>query len=103
VDALARHRGVARNIVQSKTEQDPARALRLLAQMQASDQLIPDLDDAPFQPLEDDERRVEQGDAGKRYYPYDEKQLVALPTRADLRPSRSALEWHNDKVFRRAG
>ena len=169
---------------------DSARATRLLAEMQASDQLVPDLDAAPFQPLADDGRRVElrsvalregQGafrarlldaygrscaitgehtqpvlDAahiqpylgprsnhvqngllltnefhtlfdlgyvtvtpdylvhvspalnrdwqnGKRYYPYDEKRLVAVPADERLRPSASVLAWHNEQVFRRAG
>lgn len=182
--------GWARNIVQGKTETDPARVTRLLSEMQASDQLIPDLDEAPFEPLDDDERTVAeravavregQGafrarlldaygracaitgehtepvlDAahiqrylgprsnhvqngliltkefhalfdlgyvtvtpdyvvrvspalnadwsnGKRYYPYDGRQLVALPSQRDLRPSQAALEWHNERVFRRAG
>ena len=50
--------GWARNIVRGKTERDAARAVRLLSEMQASDQLIPDLDERPFAPLLVDERRV---------------------------------------------
>jgi putative restriction endonuclease len=182
--------GWARNIVQGKTEIDSARSARLLSEMQASDQLIPDLDESPFEPLVDDERRVQPQDVavregqgafrarlldaygracaitgehtepvldaahiqrylgprsnhvqngllltkefhtlfdlgyvtvtpdhivrvspslgsdwhnGKRYYPYDGKRLVAMPQAAALRPSASALEWHNEVVFRRAG
>lgn len=51
--------GWARNIVQGKTEMDSARGTRLLGEMQASDQLVPDLDATPFLPLVEDERRVE--------------------------------------------
>ena len=40
---------------------------------------------------------------GKRYFPYDGKRLVAVPATSALRPSRAALEWHNEEVFRRAG
>jgi putative restriction endonuclease len=180
----------APNIVRGKTEMDSGRATRLVSEMKASDQLIPDLDESPFEPLVDDERLVEprevalregQGafrarlldaygrscaitgehtepvlDAahiqrylgprsnhlqngllltkefhtlfdlgyvtvtpdyvirvspslgsdwhnGKRYYPYDGKRLVALPEKASLRPSPSALAWHSERVFRRAG
>jgi putative restriction endonuclease len=182
--------GWARNIVQGKTETDSAQAVRLLSEMQASDQLIPrDLDETPFEPLMGDERLIEPRDIavregqgafrarlldaygrscavtgehtepvldaahiqpylgpqsnhiqngllltkefhtlfdlgyvtvtpdhivrvsphlstdwhnGKRYYPYDGKRLIALPASPGLRPSASALEWHNEKVFRRA-
>ena len=52
--------GWARNIVQGKTEMDSARATRLLGEMQASDQLVPDLDAGPFELVVDDERRLEQ-------------------------------------------
>jgi putative restriction endonuclease len=182
--------GWAKNIVQGKTEMDAARATHLLSQIQASDQLIPDLDESPFEPLADDERFFEARDVavregqgafrarlldaygrscaitgehtepvldaahiqrylgarsnhvqngllltkefhtlfdlgyvtvtpdhvvrvspslstdwhnGKRYYPYDGKRLVNLPHKTNLRPSASALEWHNEKIFRRAG
>lgn len=40
---------------------------------------------------------------GKRYYPYDGKRLVAVPEASSLRPSPAALDWHNERVFRRAG
>jgi putative restriction endonuclease len=40
---------------------------------------------------------------GKRYYPYDGRQLTVVPKRAADRPSRRALEWHADRVFRRVG
>ena len=39
---------------------------------------------------------------GKRYYEYDGKQLAKLPDQEALRPSRAALEWHFQQVFRRA-
>jgi hypothetical protein len=58
--------GWARNIVQGKTEMDAARAVRLLSEMQASDQLIPDLDESPFEPLANDERVVEARDIAVR-------------------------------------
>jgi putative restriction endonuclease len=182
--------GWARNIVQGKTERDEARAVRLLAQMQASDQLIPDLLEPGFDPVEIDERSVATRDVtlregqgafrarvldaygracaitgehtepvldaahiqpylgprsnhvqngllltkefhtlfdlgyvtvspdyvvhvspalmtdwqnGKRYYPYDDKPLITVPESGAERPSASALEWHNERVFRRAG
>lgn len=182
--------GWARNIVQGKTEVDAVRGLRLLSQIQASDQLIPDLDEAPFQPIVVDDRLIQPRDVavregqgafrarlldaygrrcaitgehtepvldaahiqrylgpksnhvqngllltkefhtlfdlgyvtvtpehvvrvspslnidwnnGKRYYPYDGKALVAMPGSERLRPSATALEWHNENVFRRAG
>lgn len=40
---------------------------------------------------------------GRRYYPYDGQRLVRLPNEPELRPSRDALAWHYEKVFRRAG
>lgn len=182
--------GWARNIVRGKTERDEARAVRLLAEIQASDQLIPDLDERPFAPLLVDERRivsreiadregqgafrarlldaygrscaitgehtqpvldaahiqpylgpksnhVQNGllltkefhtlfdlgyvtvtpeyrvqvspalkadwDNGKRYYLFDGERLKQVPERDELRPSATALEWHNEKVFRRTG
>ena len=36
---------------------------------------------------------------GKRYYPYDDKQLVVLPDDAKRKPSRDALAWHEENVF----
>jgi putative restriction endonuclease len=182
--------GWARNIVQGKTETDPARAMQLLGEIQASDQVIPDLDESPFEPIDVDDRAVEARDVvvregqgvfrarlldaygracaitgehtepvldaahiqrylgprsnhiqngllltkefhtlfdlgyvtvtpdhvvrvspllssdwnnGKRYYPYDGKRLVAMPSNDSLRPSKTALEWHNNHIFRRAG
>src|SRR5258708_5637135 len=58
--------GWARNIVQGKTETDARRVAILLQEMQASDQLIPDLDESPFAPLVDDERPVLLRDAAVR-------------------------------------
>lgn len=58
--------GWARNIVQGKTEHDSARKLRLLSEMQASDQLIPDLDARPFVPLLEDERTFALREAAQR-------------------------------------
>jgi putative restriction endonuclease len=47
------------NIVRGKTERDPARALLLLAEMDADQQLIPDdLSEQPFEPFDVDERTV---------------------------------------------
>lgn len=40
---------------------------------------------------------------GKRYYPYDKQRLVQLPTDTALQPSRDALAWHFERVFKRAG
>lgn len=40
---------------------------------------------------------------GRRYYPYDGKRLVHLPDDPELRPSRDALAWHLERVFKRAG
>lgn len=52
--------GWSSNIVRGKTENDAARAVRLLAEMQASDQLIPDLAPGPFEPILGDERRFDE-------------------------------------------
>jgi putative restriction endonuclease len=178
------------NIVQGKAERDPRRVVKLLQQMDADEQLIPDdLSVDPFEPLTADEREVTlssridregQGafrarildaygrccaitgehtepvlDAahiqpylgarsnhvqngllltkefhtlfdlgyvgvtpdyqilvspalqrdwrnGKRYYPFDHKNLVKVPDRQELRPSRKALEWHLANRFRKA-
>lgn len=49
------------------------------------------------------EQLREEWQNGRRYYPYDEKRLVILPEDPELRPSRDALAWHHEKVFRRAG
>ena len=38
---------------------------------------------------------------GHRYYPFDGKQLLEIPTRAGNRPSAAALAWHEKHVFRR--
>ncbi len=40
---------------------------------------------------------------GHRYYPFDGKPLVQLPDAERERPSRDALAWHYEQVFRRAG
>jgi putative restriction endonuclease len=40
---------------------------------------------------------------GKRYYPYDGQRLVQLPGDPKLAPSRDALAWHLETVFKRAG
>lgn len=40
---------------------------------------------------------------GRRYYPFDGQELASLPARKDQRPSRGALEWHYETVFKRAG
>jgi putative restriction endonuclease len=37
---------------------------------------------------------------GKRYYPYDGQSLMQLPRDPGVRPSRDALAWHGDRVFR---
>jgi putative restriction endonuclease len=39
---------------------------------------------------------------GKRYYPYDNAAL-RIPDEPAMRPSRDALAWHFESVFRRAG
>lgn len=58
--------GWAKNIVRGKTEGDSTRAIRLLSEMQATDQLIPDLDVSPFAPLSTDERRLVARDVAER-------------------------------------
>lgn len=40
---------------------------------------------------------------GKRYYPYDGKPLLHIPKERDQRPSRDALAWHLEHVFKKAG
>ena len=52
--------------MQGKTELNSARAVRLLSEMQASDQLIPDLDESPFEALVGDERLIELRDVTVR-------------------------------------
>ncbi len=37
------------------------------------------------------------------HYPYDRQRLAQLPTAAELSPSRDALAWHLEHVFKRAG
>ncbi len=37
---------------------------------------------------------------GKRYYPYDGHRLLHLPEQPELRPSRDALAWHFEHVFK---
>jgi putative restriction endonuclease len=37
---------------------------------------------------------------GRRYYPYDGQPLAQLPCRAGDHPSRAALAWHNERIFR---
>jgi putative restriction endonuclease len=51
--------GWAKNIVQGKTERDPARAERLLDEIKFDELRIPEeLDDSPFTPVEADERML---------------------------------------------
>ena len=38
---------------------------------------------------------------GKRYYPYDHERLLHLPSDPGLRPSRDALAWHLEHVFKK--
>ncbi len=38
---------------------------------------------------------------GKRYYPYDNARLLHLPSDPALRPSRDALAWHLEHVFKK--
>lgn len=40
---------------------------------------------------------------GKRYYPYDRERLLHLPDDPALRPSRDALAWHLEHVFKKTG
>ena len=38
-----------------------------------------------------------------RYYPYDGQRLVRLPDAPEEQPSRDALAWHLEHVFKRTG
>ncbi len=38
---------------------------------------------------------------GRRYYPYDRARLLHLPSEPGLRPSRDALAWHLEHVFKK--
>jgi putative restriction endonuclease len=49
------------------------------------------------------ERLREDWRNGRRYYPYDKQRLLHVPVSADSRPSRDALAWHFERVFRKAG
>lgn len=49
------------------------------------------------------ERLREEWQNGRRYYPYDGQRLVSLPFERELQPSRDALAWHYEKVFKKAG
>ena len=49
------------------------------------------------------ERLREEWHNGKRYYPYDGRSLHMLPANPTIRPSRDALAWHYEKVFKKAG
>jgi len=40
---------------------------------------------------------------GQRYYPYDGKQMIHVPSNPSSRPSRDALAWHMEHVFKKAG
>jgi putative restriction endonuclease len=40
---------------------------------------------------------------GRRYYPYDGQRLLHLPEEPALRPSRDALAWHLEHVFKKTG
>jgi putative restriction endonuclease len=40
---------------------------------------------------------------GKRYYPYHGQHLIHLPAGQEHRPSRDALAWHLEHVFKRTG
>lgn len=40
---------------------------------------------------------------GHRYYPYDKQRLQNLPSLDAARPSRDALAWHFERVFKKAG
>lgn len=48
-------------------------------------------------------RLREEWQNGRRYYPYDGQELVVVPGSEGERPSREALEWHHERVFKRAG
>jgi putative restriction endonuclease len=49
------------------------------------------------------DRLREEWQNGRRYYPYDKQRLAHLPNDAALKPSRDALAWHFERVFKRAG
>ena len=49
------------------------------------------------------ERLREDWQNGRRYYPYDKKPLLHLPSDPALRPSRDALAWHFKHLFLKAG
>jgi putative restriction endonuclease len=49
------------------------------------------------------ERLRTEWNNGRRYYPYDRQRLLHLPDSESLRPSRDALAWHYERVFKRAG
>lgn len=49
------------------------------------------------------ERLREDWQNGRRYYPYDKQRLVHLPSSVAERPSREALAWHFERVFKRTG
>ena len=40
---------------------------------------------------------------GKRYYPYDKQRLLCLPREPSQRPSRDALAWHLEHMFKKTG
>lgn len=40
---------------------------------------------------------------GRRYYPYDNQPLLHVPGSATLKPSRDALAWHLEHVFKKTG
>jgi hypothetical protein len=40
---------------------------------------------------------------GRRYYPYDRQRLQHVPTSAAFQPSRDALAWHLEHVFKKTG
>jgi putative restriction endonuclease len=45
----------------------------------------------------------EEWQNGRRYYPYDGQRLVVLPENPAARPSRDALAWHMERVFKKTG
>jgi putative restriction endonuclease len=47
------------------------------------------------------ERLREDWKNGRRYYPYDGRRLLHLPDDERLRPSRDALAWHVERVFKK--
>ena len=44
-------------------------------------------------------RLREEWHNGRRYYQYDGRPLVQLPSSAMENPSKAALEWHIERVF----